>query len=333
MRTTVSVQELYEAEIRPEGLMREYRALCEASMRALTNELVPAYCPADPEHGRREAFHRGGLSYVECVVCGSVYATPRPTEPALAAHYADSPAVWYWRERVLAPTRRSRAEKVIDPRLHWILEGMAEHQPSPSRIVDLGTHSHTLLARLSLDRPVEIVAAGMTAVEDVRDLDGVRADPLGVNAIPSIGPADVVIAADALDRAPDARALVNAMWQLLRPGGIVFATAASISGFEHQVLWADSPTIVPPDRLNLLSITGLEILFSPAKWRILELSTPGMFDIETVRRVVAAAPDRPWPRFVRQVTGASESGRASFQEWLQRSRLASHARIVARREV
>ena len=37
----------------------------------------------------------------------------------------------------------------------------------------------------------------------------------------------------------------------------------------------------------------------PGGWELLELSTPGMFDVEIVRRAVEANPSGEWPRVLR----------------------------------
>ena len=90
--------------------------------------------------------------------------------------------------------------------------------------------------------------------------------------------------------------------------------------------------MTPPDKLNLLSIEGFSRLFRAPDWSLIELSTPGMFDVENVRQAMLAAPEADWPRGVREIVlQRDEAARLEFQEYLQRHRLASFARLVVRR--
>lgn len=111
----------------------------------------------------------------------------------------------------------------------------------------------------------------------------------------------------------------------------MFATSP-VCGFEVQTLWERSPTVLPPDKLTIPTVQGLMQRFAAPAWEVLELSTPGMFDVETVRQAIAADSSGPWPRAVRALVEASDTtGREAFVEFLQARRLTSFARVVARR--
>lgn len=297
MKTVVSLQDLLELEIRPGALLGEYQRLTEMAVRAWPRAALHAVpCPACESGAAREAFERFGLTYQECDACGSLYISPRPDEARLAEHARTSDAARFWRERVLPETDAARREKIQLPRADWVSDGIAEYLPGASVSVDL--------ARMG--EPSALIGREPESV-------------------------DVVTAFEAFDRASDLGALVAGVRRVLRPGGLLFVTAPSASGFEMQVLWERARAIAPPDKMNLLSIPGFLARFREG-WEILELSTPGMFDVETVRRAVEAEPQAAWPRFVRAlVTGTDEHLRLEFQEYLQRARLASFARLLVRR--
>ncbi len=89
------------------------------------------------------------------------------------------------------------------------------------------------------------------------------------------GDVDVVTAFDCVGRTQNLPALIKDVHTALRPGGLMVLTAPAASGLEPLVLWDRSPTIMPPDKLNLLTVEGFEALFSAPEWEIVELSTPG----------------------------------------------------------
>jgi SAM-dependent methyltransferase len=316
MKTVVSLQELVDVEIRPDRLFDEFRELTRSSVAALTaGDLVEASCQGCGSRDGDEAFTKVGLTYRECRQCGSVFVSPRPRAAALVEYYRSSPAARFWRERVLQETLAARREKLAEPRAEWVADGLAEQRPQAEVGADVSPRGAML---------VEALAA---LVPDVR-LDPVPAEEGDTPAPASV---DFVTAFDAFDRAADLPAYVERLRAALRPGGVLFLTAPTISGFDLQVLWDRSPAVLPPDKLNLLSIEGFRRLFAAGAWEIVELSTPGMFDVENVRHVIEQDPGGPWPRAIRRLIGSGENARLELQEYLQRHRLASFARLVVRR--
>jgi len=316
MKTVVSLQELVDSEIRPDRLFDEFLSLTQTSVTQLASTpLVTVACQACGHQASREAFVKFGLAYRECERCSSVFVSPRPSAEALAEYHRSSPAATFWRDRVLRETLQTRLEKLVQPRAEWVLDGLAEHRPRALDGVDVSTHGDLLMKALTALSPALRMSAPGRA-------DG----PLG-----SPASADFVTAFDTLDRVADVRALMAAVHTVLRPGGVLFVTAPCISGFDLQTLWDRSPGVLPPDKLNLLSIDGLAHLFGGPDWEIIELSTPGMLDVENVRQVVSASPDVAWPRVIARLVDQDERARLELQEYLQRHRLASFARLVVRR--
>lgn len=336
MKTVVSVQEITELEIKPSSELAEWRRLVAAEIAIRWGDRsgwISVPCPACGSAAAHPAFERLGIAYAECAECGTLYAPRRPDEPALRTWYRESAPVRFWRERLLPASAMARQEKIVRPRADWVLDGIAEYVPQARRLMDLSPHGRSLLDAIAEGAPglTELVAAGVTA-----DLEGVtavrvRVRPTGVAELPALGPADVVVAVDVLDRAADPRALVGALERSVAPGGVVFATSP-VCGFEVQTLWERSPTVLPPDKLTIPTVRGLMQRFAAPAWEVLELSTPGMFDVEIVRQAIAADSSGPWPRAVRALVEDSDAtGRDAFVEFLQARRLTSFARLVARR--
>jgi hypothetical protein len=215
-----------------------------------------------------------------------------------------------------------------------VLDAVAEYAPRAQRLVDLSPHGRPLVDAIAEGSHglTELVAAGVTA-----DLEGsaggrVKVRPSSVADLAALAPADVALAVDVIDRAARPHAVVDALAKLVAPNGLLFATFPMASGFEVQTLWQDSPTVFPPDKLTLPTVQGLVRLFGAPHWELLELSTPGMFDVETVRQAIAERPDASWPRVVRSLVERTDPhGREALVEFLQTRRLTSFARVVARR--
>ena len=95
-------------------------------------------------------------------------------------------------------------------------------------------------------------------------------------------PAEAAVLLESLDRAHDPLKLLDGVSQMLRAGGLVFVTALVCSGFDMVVLGAQNMYLYPPDRANCFSLDGLERLLVRAGYKPVELSTPGVLDVEIV---------------------------------------------------
>jgi hypothetical protein len=335
MKTVVSVQEVEEFALKPRNELAQWRSLLEEHLRvvATSAEDTPGVpCPSCGMGGAREAFQRLGIPYAECVTCGTLFARKRLSEATLRDWYRDSPPARYWREVLLPASASARLEQVVAPRAQWVADGIAEYLPGATVLLDVSANAGAFLNALSQMAPdLSMIAAGVAA--DLEGLDAaVHVSPSSVERLVDLAPADMVTAIDAFDRAADLRALVSALRGTLRPQGLVFATLPVASGFEIQTLWEHSPTVLPPDKLNLPTVEGLRRLFPASEWELLELSTPGMFDVDVVKRVMALSPEVSWPRAVRAlVQDLDSTGHITFTEFLQSERRTSFARLVARR--
>lgn len=339
MKTIVSVQEVSEFDLKPLAAVTQWHELVAGEIaqrwadRSGWTRVSWPTCKVEEE---TPAFDHYGFAYVESRVCGSLYAPLRPSEEELWDWYRESAPAKFWREQLLPASESARHENITRPRADWVLDGIAEYVPHARCLLDVSANGRVLIDLLGEENPglQRIVAAGMTA-----DLEGgptarVVVQPTRVADLPRHGPADVIVAIDALDRAADLGSLVRAFEQSLAPGGVVFATVPVASGFEIQALWERSTSVLPPDKLNLPSVTGLQLLFAAPTWELLELSTPGMFDVEMVRRAILSAPDAPWPRVVRALVEDTDiTGRTALVELLQSQRKASFARLVARKRI
>jgi SAM-dependent methyltransferase len=289
-------------------------------------------CPGCGADTSRPAFEKYGVAYRECERCRTVFLSPRPDARTLAEYARTSEPARFWRERVMPATEEARREKILLPRADWVGDGVAEYAPHATTGLDLTPQSDVLIRALTESPLRRVMAAHPAADLDVAPIAAridVMPDALSHGA--DMAPVDVVTAFEVFDRAADPRALAADVRRVLKPGGLLFVTAPSMSGFELQVLWDRAPSIAPPDKINLLTIEGFLALFADG-WDVVELSTPGMFDVESVRRAVEGDPGAAWPRFIRTLVEAQdERARTEFQEYLQRARLASFARLLVRR--
>lgn len=337
MKTIVSIQEISEFEIKPHDALAEWRGLVKDEISTRWQDRtgwLKTFCPICSNNKPVVAFETYGFTYVECVECGSLFAPLRPSENEIWSWYRTSRPAHFWREKLLPVSVKARIEKIVSPRAYWILDCIAEYLPLASRMVDISHNGRGMIDIISIENQKlrSIITAGMTSDIEGESTKRVKVAPSRIAELPDLGPSDVLVAIDAFDRSFDLSALVGSIEKLLVTGGLVFATIPVSSGFEIQTLWDKSPTIIPPDKLNLPSVHGLKLLFARPTWEILELSTPGMFDVEMVYSAIHSDRTSHWPRGIKGlIQHLTAEGRTSFVELLQSLSLTSFARIVVRK--
>jgi hypothetical protein len=112
----------------------------------------------------------------------------------------------------------------------------------------------------------------------------------------------------------------------------LFITALVRSGFDFAALGTHNLYLYPPDRANCFSLDGLERLLSDAGCSLIEVSTPGVLDVEIVRAHLAHDPSLPISSFERQLVTGDEDTRRAFQAFLQENKRSSFARVLAQKE-
>ena len=305
-------------EIHPGGLLEEFHALTRtvgggARLRPLGGGGVPGVRRQDARRGVRRS---SALPIALRATCASVFVSPRPTR----RRSARVRAVVAGRGVLARPhPRRDKSggapRQAIRPRVSsGVLDRWRRrHRPGARAGLDLSGQGPAFLNELGAQAPA---LASLSL-----------ADP-HVGRRPATG-VDFVTAFDVLIRASSVPALVASVRDALSPRDL-FRHGPKCQRVHFQVLWERSPRVTTP-KVEPAVDSGVLTAVPRAHWSLIELSTPGMFDVENVRQAMLAAPEADWPRGVREIVlgQRDEAARLEFQEYLQRHRLASFARLCA----
>ncbi len=343
MKTVVSVNEISEFEIKPKAELAQWKQSVQDEIQsrwAKQDQWEKVSCPVCSSKQFTPAFIKSGFAYAECNDCKTLYAQSRPSAAELNWWYTASASTDFWKKTLLPLSAASRDAKIIEPRANWILDGLSEYlshtQIAHIKYTDISFFGKALVEKIAdYAKQMQILAAGLTEINVNYTPQNISSKPLAsIDDFSSLPESNVVVAIDVLERIPSITAFLKKMESVVSAGGLLFATCPVSSGFEIQSLWEQSPSVIPPDKLNLPSVKGLIDLFSASgKWKILELSTPGMFDVEVVKQTMRSSTDKVWPRSLHALLdNIDHQGMGMFTEYLQSQRLSSFARIVLRRE-
>ena len=263
----------------------------------------------------------GGLSYGRCAEGGGLFLMSLPEPAAWARLLADVNRLRHSPETFHANLAHSRTDHVYAPKLEWIRDTLRLQEVVRPRLLEVVTPPSDFTRLLQ-----ESGACADVWTADEADLRTGAAQPPGGK------PVDAALLLESLDRSDDPAALVTGVARRLSPGGLLFVTALVASGFDMTVLGLRNLYLCPPDRANCFSLTGLNTLLTRGDFELLEVSTPGVLDVEIVRAHAQHDPSLVLSPFERQIVGAEPDTQAAFQSFLQQQGLSSFARIVARKQ-
>lgn len=328
-----------ENEIRPHALFERYLELSRSDIERFFSDqstFEEVTCPACGSAERTLAFVKVSFKYQTCQVCGSLYASPRPSETSQAAYAREAESVKFWATHFYRETADARREKIFRPRAELVAELVRENRIAATDVItDIGAGYGMFLeevARLGLFDTV-------TGVEPAPDLAAIcRAQGFVIveKLVEAVQPgelaANLATAFEVIEHVFDPLRFLRASAGLLRPGGVLLFTTLTISGFDLQVLWEESKSIYPPHHVNLLSTEGLIRLVERSGLELMKMTTPGKLDVDIVANALRDNPALPVPRFVRYILEQrTAADREALQTFLQSARLSSHVRILARR--
>lgn len=301
-----------------DGLLR-YRARCIELVRQ-AGRSGAARRDRSPVTGRPLESCGGieGLPYGRCPDTGGYFLMEAPSAEAWAQVLASANQARHAPSGFHAEIARSRSANVYLPKVEWIHDTLRLQEMPRARLLEVTTPPSELTALLAEQ-------AGCAAVETVDET------ALALGAVPAgAARADAAVLLESLDRALDPAGLLRAAVSRLVPGGLLFVTALVASGFDVTVLGLRNAYLYPPDRANCFSLSGLRRLIESAGCALLEVSTPGVLDVEIVQAHRQRDPSVPVSAFERQLLASSPETREAFQAFLQQQGLSSFARIVAR---
>ena len=335
MHNIVFMDEFHEVDLKPSRALERYLEMTENSIPDYFpgNSLHECQCPACGIHETSSQFTKFGFCYLECISCGTLYVSPRPSESALIKYFSESKAEYFWRNEFIKMTVEKRNKKILTPLLQWIEQSTFEYLPQAISLADAYTKQPLYLEKLVKAKPFskQLLLQPFLSNETFLNYPEIKRIMGGMSQW-KVEKIDVLTLIDGIGFSSDAPALLKTAYNILSPGGLLFLTTTLSSGFDLQVLWEQSKNIIPPVRLNLFSEIGLLQLINETGFECIEFSTPGILDTEIVCKAMQSQSKAEFPRFVSYLMKhKDENTHRLFQEFLQENRLSSYARLLLRK--
>lgn len=331
MKTIVIIDQAGLADLRPTSISGAYdEARGREARELILREGVVWTSRRPPLEGdtAEPAFVADGLSFHHARGCGSLFASPVPSQKELDELSRSSEALRLRREHFLSLLSGDQRSALHQPLIRWLEEIIDEQSTKPNHIGFFGDDDTGVL-----DLVCQAVGARQCTVVDQCFGQPSHITPQAIAAEGVHDDTfDMILDLGSLERRSDPTDRIAQWMRTLRPGGLLALTTSSASSLEYRLLGPRAPSFVALDRLTVLSIPALETLLRQYSFEVLELSTPGRLDVEMLRLALEHGKDVRGVDFWRHALAhGSEHMVRDLQLWLQRNRLSSYARVVARK--
>jgi hypothetical protein len=333
VRRVIVHDDMRETQIRPDSGFTTYIEMLQRDFERFRSEATFVDLPSCPACGHTESepdFVKMKVQYVSCLRCRTCYATPRPTLEDLDRFYAESEAIKYWHSTLAENTAMARRQFIFGPRATWVLETASLHHKDEGVLVDFYTKYPAFLDEVAIRGRFSDILVRKPMVELGTALETkivTEAKSLEEDHI------SVVSAFEVVERLFDPFTFLEHIHQILLPGGLVFLTTLSISGFDLNLLRQRARNLLPPTHLTLLSYEGAQILMERSGFDLVELSTPGQLDVALVLDAIKREPDIQLPQLFESVLlRRGPQVQEAFQDFLQQANLSSHVWIAAKKQ-
>lgn len=242
---------------------------------------MPA-CPLCQHPQPSLTWRKNGHDLYLCPGCDVIFVHPQPSRQELAALYSGSYHGWMekWAQDAGSLTRLQRAElRKLTIKAHACLDLLKAQRPSPGRILDVGCSGGFFLkAAQEAGWRVEGVEMNPGTAAVARHILCAPVHNLPLEQCPLEEEAfDALTAWDVIEHLADPRALLQAAWRALKPGGLLGLSTPNHRGlFPRLSFWAAPlahswPHPTPPWHLFQFSLASLEAVLHQQGFRLLRV--------------------------------------------------------------
>lgn len=296
---------------------------------------VEIRCPACRTVGTF-IFSKYGFQHEQCKECKTIYTNPRPADDLLREYYADYDAPKEW-TKLLMQTDTERRVVQHRPRVDLINETIHKFSNRKKEIaVDLGAGTGAFAYALeksgcfdhviAIDYSDECVNAclkrGLTAVKGSVDYFGSQS-------------VDLLTMNDLIEHLFNPGEFLRKCFSALKSEGFISIACPSGEGFDFKIFKENTVNITPPEHLNYFNPNSLSMLLESVGFTVVEKQTPGILDVQIVRRGVESngfdlTKNNEYINFLLFESG--QQVQQDFQELLKSNLLSSHMLIIAQKQ-
>lgn len=301
-------------EIQDKGLFNKEKSTALKYVLSHPSKNTSSKCPVCGTQHTRYIFSRWDVNYMFCEECSSIYV---PVDEVTISEYLDLEDMKTLRvSKDYQEQAELRRGDIWDELVMWAEFRSYRYlgRNSGLDIIDYGNRYEGSIRRFR--------NSNMCNKYDLRDsIIDMETD--------KVKKADIILYMNQLQHEVNPTETLKVLKNELKEDGILILNTRLGSGFDILTLKGSMDSIFPYEHILLPSRRGLEKILEDAGYELLEVTTPGTRDMESVLRNKERIEDSNF--FVKYLLdNADNATMRDFQQFLQKSGLSSFAQIVAR---
>lgn len=303
-----------KTEIQNAGLFQHEKGIALRYVLSHPGYKKQSKCPVCGSSHTGYIFSRWDVDYLFCDDCCSIFV---PVEEEILQNYLK---IEEMKELRLSEEYQQQAEirraDIWDELVMWAQYRIYRYLGKNTEL-DVIDYGNRYLGSVNRFRN-----SGICAHYELRD----SILPVETDCIDS---ADVILYMNQLQHEADPVRTLSDLKSSLKEDGILILNTRLGSGFDILTLKGSMDSVFPYEHIMLPSRKGLEDILDQAGFELLEITTPGTRDMESVLRNKERIEESNF--FVKYlIKTADQSTLADFQQFLQKSGLSSFAQVVAK---
>lgn len=281
-------------------------------------------------------FNKYGFCHLECAACRTLYVSPRPQEKSLFRYYTRYEAPAYWTS-ILIETNDERKKLQHLPRVRKLKEIIDNSDNSRETFVDIGAGNGNFSAAVKEGKIFKKVIAADVSEKCVRACKDRGLETwLGTINDFKANSLDCIAGNDMIEHLYDPAAFMRTCHSKLKKNGVVMFSTPNGEGFDFKILSDKTENITPPEHLQYFNTGSIRIFLESAGFSVMEITTPGILDVEIIKKQVACRNFDLKGRneFLSFMFNMKNEGlENTFQDFLVKNGLSSHMLLFAIKRV
>ena len=273
-------------------------------------------CPVCGKDSGQYFYTKWQVDYLVCESCKSVYACCEKDSVEMYRKYQE--LLEFRRSNFYQAEVTSRRQQYWEDFLEWlqIRSFRFLKKNSGLSIIDVGNRYYGYIDAIKKS----------DLCEQYKLIDSI----LNYSENDEIEQADIVFYFDQMQQEQNPVNKLKELFSMLKHKGMLVIGTRAGSGFDVLTLKEHNIKIYPYEHIVLPSVQGLVGMLEDAGYKVLEVTTPGVMDVQYVRE------GQKWldnsNAFVKNLVQADESVLKEFQRFLQKSCMSSYVRVIAMKE-
>lgn len=272
-------------------------------------------CPICKSVNKDLFFEKWGIAYCRCSRCFSVFACV--SSEATSEYESSSELTEFYQSEEYQKNGLEKREERWEEILDWISFRTYRYKKKNKdlRITDIGNRWHIFRKKI-IDSELCGEYRLLPSFCEKEEMDG---------------KADIVMAFDCFQRKSTPYPFLTACHRFLKDDGLLFMGIKAGSGMDIILLKEKNRNVFPFEHILMPSKEGIMEMLEQSGFELLELITPGMFDVEYLKEHVSELPEENiLMHYLLQ--NCRKETESDLQRFIQKAGLSSYAQVVARKK-